>query len=395
MNPNGAKLIIALALAGITGCVNQNDTSLAIRKKKVDAAISCVQGEGSDTADGGLSSKRERPAGGLAAGVFGPTLENSGRPSAPAPAGMVWIPGGEFSMGAADPVGMEDGGHESMSDARPIHRVYVDGFYMDVTEVTNAAFAAFVRATGYRTIAEQKPTHEEFPDVPAASLVPGSLVFSAPDGPVTLDDYTRWWSYVPGADWQHPNGPGSTARDDDPVVQIAWLDAAAYARWAGKRLPTEAEWEFAARGGKSGQPYTWGTRLRPDGRFMANTFQGHFPDRDEGADGYPGIAPVARYPANAYGLYDMSGNVWEWCSDWYSSDYYRQTGGLLVRNPQGPTAPDDPAEPGTRKKVQRGGSFLCTDQYCTRYILGTRGKGDWRSAANHIGFRCVKDPRKP
>jgi len=398
MNPNVAKLIIALALAGITGitgCLNQTDTSLAIRKKKVDAAISCVQRGGSDSADSGLSSERDGSATGLAAGGFGPTRENTDRPSAPAPAGMVWVPGGEFSMGAADPVGMEDGGHESMSDARPIHRVYVDGFYMDATEVTNAAFAAFVKATGYLTVAEQKPTHEEFPDASEASLVPGSLVFSAPDVPVALDDYTRWWSYVPGADWRHPDGPGSSARDDAPVVQIAWQDAAAYARWAGKRLPTEAEWEFAARAGKSGQPYTWGSRLRPDGRFMANTFQGHFPDRDDGADGYRGVAPVARFPANGYGLFDMSGNVWEWCSDWYSSDYYRQTGGSLVRNPQGPAAPDDPAEPGSRKKVQRGGSFLCTDQYCSRYILGTRGKGDWRSAANHIGFRCVKVPGKP
>jgi formylglycine-generating enzyme required for sulfatase activity len=176
---------------------------------------------------------------------------------------------------------------------------------------------------------------------------------------------------------------------------VAWQDAAAYARWAGKRLPNEAEWEFAARGGLSGQPYTWGNRFHPDGRFMANTFQGRFPDNDAGEDGFKGIAPVARFAPNGCGLYDMSGNVWEWCGDWYSRDYYRQLAGEVVRNPRGPDLPDDPAEPGVKKKVQRGGSFLCTDQYCSRYIVGTRGKGEWRSAANHIGFRCVKDIFRP
>jgi len=384
MKPRWAKLLFLLILANASGCIDNADTSLAIRKKKVDASISCVQavGSGGDVDSG--------------ANEFGPTRANTFVPTSAAPAGMVWIPGGEFSMGAADPTGMENGGHEPMNDARPIHRVYVDGFYMDATEVTNGEFAVFVKATGYRTVAEQKPTHEEFPDAPDANLVPGSLVFSPPGGPVNLDDYARWWDYVPGADWRHPGGPGSSirGRENYPVVQVAWEDAAAYARWAGKRLPTEAEWEFAARGGNSGQPYTWGNRLHPDGRFMANTFQGHFPDRDDGEDGYTGIAPVARFPANGYGLYDMSGNVWEWCSDWYNQDYYRQTGGALVRNPKGPAVSNDPAEPGAKKKVQRGGSFLCTDQYCTRYIVGTRGKGEWRSAANHIGFRCVKDVKR-
>jgi sulfatase modifying factor 1 len=315
-------------------------------------------------------------------------------PSIQASEGMLWIPGGEFSMGAINPTTRPEGGHESMADARPVHRVYVDGFYMDATEVTNAQFAAFVKATGYITVAEKKPTREEFPDAPEENLVAGSVVFSPPAQAVPLNDHYQWWSYIVAADWKHPSGPASSivGKDNYPVVQIAWEDAAAFAKWAGKRLPTEAEWEFAARGGKAGELYGWGNRLRPAGRYMANTFQGHFPNQDTGDDGYPGIAPVSQFPPNGYGLYDMEGNVWEWCSDWYRSDYYNELSGTAItRNPKGPSSSFDPAEPGAKKKVQRGGSFLCTDQYCTRYILGTRGKGEWRSGANHIGFRCVKD----
>ena len=202
---------------------------------------------------------------------------------------------------------------------------------------------------------------------------------------------------MPGASWRHPHGPESSieGHENDPVVQVAYADAIAYAEWAGKRLPTEAEWERAARGGLAGATYPWGNEFCPDDRWMANTWQGHFPDENTAADGFTGVAPVGSYPANGYGLHDMSGNVWEWCSDWYRPDTYttqirRTRDG--VRNPQGPADSFDPQEPGQPKRVQRGGSFLCSDQYCARYIVGTRGKGEISSATNHIGFRCVKSP---
>jgi sulfatase modifying factor 1 len=265
---------------------------------------------------------------------------------------------------------------------------------MDETEVTNEQFAAFVKATGYVTVAEKKPTREEFPEAPEENLVAGSVVFSPPAHPVPLDNYFNWWGYVKGADWRHPSGPGSSieGKEKFPVVQVAWEDAMAYAKWAGKRLPTEAEWEFAARAGKTGNLYAWGNELKPDGKWMTNVFQGSFPNHDDGTDGFIGVAPVKKFPPNGYGLYDISGNVWEWCSDWYRPDYYEKLSrqGVAV-NPKGPEDSFDPAEPGQPKKIQRGGSFLCTDQYCTRYMVGTRGKGEWRSASNHIGFRCVKE----
>jgi formylglycine-generating enzyme required for sulfatase activity len=310
---------------------------------------------------------------------------------------MVWIPGGEFSMGVADPRGLPEGGHEAMADARPIHRVYVDGFWMDRTEVTNEQFARFVAATRYITVAEQKPRAEDFPGAPPDNLVPGSVVFTPPGRPVALDDHYQWWSYRRGASWRHPHGPGTgvVGKARYPVVHIAWEDAVAYAAWAGKRLPTEAQFEFAARGGLSGQVYAWGNELRPGGRWMANTFQGRFPLRDDGTDGHTGIATVAQYPPNAYGLYDIAGNVWEWCFDWYRPDYYGQlaAAGVVARNPRGPDTPFDPAEPGEKKRIQRGGSFLCTDEYCTRYMVGTRGKGEASSGTDHGGFRCVRSPR--
>jgi formylglycine-generating enzyme required for sulfatase activity len=304
-------------------------------------------------------------------------------PSGPAPEGMVWIPGGEFWMGA-----------EEFPDAQPWHRVSVDGFWMDKTEITNEQFAKFVNATKYVTLAEQAPRAEDFPGAPPENLVAGSVVFSPPDHPVKLNDHFQWWNYVKGANWRQPEGPNSTIKDrgNYPVVHIALEDALAYAKWAGKRLPTEAEFEFAARGGLDRKPYPWGDELKPGGKFMANTFQGHFPEKNTKEDGHERAAPVASFPPNAYGLYDMAGNVWEWTSDWYRHDHYQTliAQGLLTRNPHGPVDSFDPSEPGVKKKVHRGGSFLCTDQYCARYIAGGRGKGEPDTGTNHLGFRMVK-----
>jgi formylglycine-generating enzyme len=329
-----------------------------------------------------------------AAEGFGPTIENHRPPSGAVPEGMVWIPGGEFSMGANDPPDMDDVGMKATRDARPVHRVYVDGFYIDKTDVTNAQFAEFVKATQYVTVAERKPRAEDVPGASPEELVAGAVVFTPPDHPVSLNDYTQWWTYIKGADWRHPLGPQSDikGKENYPVVQVAYEDALAYAQWAGKRLPTEAEWEFAARGGQAGKPFVWGDEFRPHGNWMANTFQGHFPDSNSGDDGYAGIAPVAQFPPNPYGLYDMAGNVWQWTSDWYRPDYYQELAaiGAVAHNPQGPDSSYDPSEPGEHKKVQRGGSFLCTDQYCSRYIVGTRGKGEVSTGTNHLGFRCVK-----
>lgn len=334
---------------------------------------------------------------------FEATVANFGPVPGSMPLGMVYIPGGEFSMGSLDPVETEMvcGGDQPMEDARPIHRVYLNAFYMDATEVTNEQFEQFVKATGYVTVAEQKPTREEFPEVPEEKLVPGSAVYTPAPRQISLGNHYEWWSYVPGANWRHPDGPDSNlkGREKFPVVQIAYEDGAAYAKWAGKRLPTEAEFEFAARGGLTGKSYAWGDELKPGDKWPANIYQGKFPVKggDTGEDGFKGIAPVGQFQSNGYGLFDVGGNVWEWCSDWYRPDYYETLAeqGGVARNPQGPSSSLDPAEPNLPKRVQRGGSFLCTDQYCTRYMVGTRGKGEVRSASNHVGFRCVKDVETP
>lgn len=325
---------------------------------------------------------------------FAPTIPNAGPAPIPAPTGMVWIPGGEFSMGALDPPATNEAAMHGAADARPIHRVYVDGFWMDKTDVTNEEFSRFVKATGYVTVAERRPRAEDFSGAPPENLVAGSVVFSPPDHAVPLDNHFQWWSYVPGANWRHPFGPNSDikGKQNYPVVQIAYGDALAFANWAGKRLPTEAEWEFAARGGAAGRRFVWGDNFRTNGKWMANTHQGHFPDTDTGEDGYVGISPVAKFPPNGYSLYDMAGNVWQWTSDWYRPDYYQQLAATeeVAHNPQGPDSPYDPSEPTEKKRVHRGGSFLCTDQYCSRYVVGTRGKGEVSTGTNHLGFRCVK-----
>jgi sulfatase modifying factor 1 len=324
------------------------------------------------------------------------TIENINNKPDESNEGMVWIPGGEFSMGT----NIEDESLCSIkgvtSDARPIHRVYVDGFWMDKSEVTNKDYAEFVRSTGYVTIAEKKPIPEDFPGVPLSKLLAGSGVFTPTIKRVHLDNYLQWWTYIGGADWRHPTGPNSNllGKDNYPVVQVAYDDAIAYAKWAGKRLPTEAEWEFGARGGRTGSLYSWGSILKPEGKFQANIYQGEFPvdNGDTAEDGYIGIAPVAQYKPNGYGLYDMAGNVWEWVNDYYRPTYYDTLfqSGKVTKNPQGPDSSYDPSESNTVKRVHRGGSFLCTDEYCTRYMVGSRGSGEVKSTANHIGFRCVK-----
>lgn len=297
------------------------------------------------------------------------------------PEKMVWIPGSSFKMGSDDP---------AFNDAMPIHEVTVNGFWMDEHEVTNAEFEKFVKATGYKTVAEQPVNPADFPGVPVESLVPGSGVFTPPSQQVSLENPLQWWSYIPGASWQHPHGPESSIdrKPNDPVVHISYTDAMAYAKWAGKRLPTEAEWEYAAQGGKGRQPYYWGSELKPGGKWLANIYQGTFPNANTGEDGYLDVAPVKSFPANGYGLYDMDGNVWEWCNDFYRPDYYKNS---PAKNPQGPSDSYDPDEPGVVKRVQRGGSFLCSDEYCIRYRPGSRGKGEINSASNNLGFRCVKD----
>ena len=292
--------------------------------------------------------------------------------------GMVWIPGGTFQMGA-----------DEFADARPVHSVTVKGFWMDDHEVTNAEFSRFVSATNYVTVAERPLNPADYPGVPAEQLVPGSAVFTPPTQKVSLANPLQWWSYVKGASWNHPNGPKSSlaGHEQEPVVHVSFDDATAYAKWAGKRLPTEAEWEFAAQGDEGNRTYYWGNELKPAGKWTANIYQGDFPANNTTEDGFAGVAPVKSYPANPYGLYDMDGNVWEWCQDLYRPDYYSKS---PKSDPAGPVDSYDPEEPGAVNHVQRGGSFLCSDQYCIRYKAGSRGKGETSSGSNNLGFRCVR-----
>ena len=300
---------------------------------------------------------------------------------------MIWIEGGAFRMGS----------DRHYVEEAPAHRVIVDGFWIDSTPVTNHQFAAFVEATGHVTVAEQKPDPKDYPGALLHMLRAGSLVFNPTPHPVSLRDWSQWWSFRFGADWRHPLGPDSSLRglDDHPVVHVAYPDALAYARWAGKSLPTEAQWEYAARGGLEGAEFAWGDELTPGGRHMANTWQGAFPFENTAEDGHERTSPVGSYPANGYGLFDMIGNVWEWTCDWYEPRHPDEAlkACCVPRNPRGGREERsyDPLQPSVRipRKVLKGGSHLCAPSYCRRYRPAARHPEPIDTSAGHVGFRCV------
>ena len=298
---------------------------------------------------------------------------------------MVWIPAGTFAMGS----------ETHYPEEAPVHRVSVDGFWIDPCPVTNRNFDEFVEATGHVTIAERAPNAADYPNASSQLLVPASTVFVKPDHPVNLSDPYQWWTYLPGADWRHPYGPKMSIHQlvDHPVVHVAWEDVNAYARWAGKELPTEAEWEFAARGGREGTTNAWGEKFAPGGRVKANTWQGNFPVENTLEDGYESTSPVGTFPANGYGLYDMIGNVWEWTQDWYLGHVVTTHACCSVENPRGGSREDsyDPRTPAVRipRRVIKGGSHLCAPNYCQRYRPAARMGHAVDTSTCHLGFRCV------
>lgn len=359
-----------LLFAGVGAC-NDTDKSVALAEQK-DTAMSC---------ESNLPAR-------FPVGAIDSSMPKSDSVSHE---GMVWIPATTYGMGATD--------QEGRPDEYPQHTVSVAGFWMDATEVTNAQFRKFVQATGYITTAEKKPDWEEMkkqlpPGTPRPAedvLVAASLVFTPPTHPVPLEDASQWWSWKKGANWQHPQGEGSDikGKDNYPVVHISWYDADAYARWAGKRLPTEAEWELAARGSQQNALYPWGMEDIEKGKPKANTWQGNFPDKNTDWDRYNLAAPVRSFAPNGFGLFDMAGNVWEWCSDWYDANWYNSQKNVQASNPQGPAQSNDPMEPATPKRVVRGGSFLCNASYCKGYRVTARMKTTPDTGLEHTGFRCV------
>lgn len=316
------------------------------------------------------------------------------KPPHPAPSGMVWLPSGKFLMGSRD----------GKEDEQPVHEVELSGYWMDSTEVTNAEFQRFTDATGYVTIAERTPKREDFVGLADTSLirdedlVPGSICFNPQfdrelvkqlrDGRTDPNWPYAVWMLQKGANWRHPHGPDSSIDDkpNHPAVHIAWPDAAAYCEWSGKRLPSEAEFEYASRGGLQQREYPWGDKLQDGDQWPLNIWQGEFPEEHQVRDGFELTAPVKTFRPNGYGLYDMSGNVWEWCADWYQPEYYSDS---PRRDPHGPRDSFDPNEPGLPKRVQRGGSFMCNANYCLGYRCAARMKGEPSSGAFHCGFRCV------
>jgi sulfatase modifying factor 1 len=306
------------------------------------------------------------------------STERSSLPTAPH-GDMVWIVGGELRMGS----------DAHYPEEAPAHRVVVDGFWIDRAPVTNARFAAFVAATGHITTAETAPSADDYPDARPELLVPASAVFVPPGRPVSLTTPYTWWAHVPGADWRHPQGPDSSldGLEDHPVVHVTWDDVAAYAQWAGKELPTEAEWEYAARGGLDGAEFAWGDQLTPGGRHMANAWQGAFPNQNLALDGYERTSPVGAFPLNGYGVVDMIGNVWEWTADWYVDRHEVTHACCTARE-----ASVDPGQPGlpTPRKVMKGGSHLCAPNYCQRYRPAARMPQATDTSTSHLGFRCVR-----
>jgi formylglycine-generating enzyme len=300
---------------------------------------------------------------------------------------MVWIPAGTFSMGSA----------EHYPEERPVHQVKVDGFWMDRTPVTNRQFRAFVEATGYKTFAEIPPDPKDYPGALPAMLKAGSLVFTPPRHAVDLSDWSQWWRYKFGANWRRPTGPhsSSAALHEHPVVHVAYRDCEAYARWAGRELPTEAEWEYAARGGLEGAEFAWGSEFMPQGRYMANTWQGNFPHENSRADGYARTSPVTAFPPNGYGLCDMIGNTWEWTTDWYKAEHTvaARSPCCPSENPRGASEEGsyDACQPLIRipRKVVKGGSHLCAPSYCRRYRPAARHAEPVDTSTSHVGFRCV------
>jgi sulfatase modifying factor 1 len=301
---------------------------------------------------------------------------------------MVWIPGGTFLMGS----------DKHYSEEAPAHNVTVDGFWIDQYTVTNDDFRRFVEATKHVTVAERAPNPADYPGAKLELLVPASVVFQKPPHRVDLRNCHNWWTYVPGANWRHTEGPASTlrGRGNHPVVHVAYEDAEAYARWAGKELPTEAEWEFAARGGLDGAEFVWGEELTPGGKHMANTWQGEFPWQNRREDGFEDTAPVGSFPANGYGLYNMTGNVWEWTTDWYEEHSKISHSCCASFNPRGGERDKsyDPATPAIQipRKVMKGGSYLCAPNYCRRYRPAARMAQPIDSSTCHLGFRCIIRP---
>ena len=396
--------IAATMIATLQGCGNEALTDSDVPQVPT-AATSDSDGSTADDgnenaasitqdADSSATAASAESSNDLAAGDSVITEE----PKVDRPTGMVWVPGGKFRMGGPD----------GFPDELPVHEVELDGFWMDSTEITVAEFKRFADATGYITVAERKPNREDFADqltpeqmaaIPEEALVPGSICFNPdfdrqtfPEGrrPTPAEIYLVWM-YKRGANWRHPDGPDSGIEDrmDQPITHVSWSDCVAYCEWAGKRLPTEAEWEYAARGGRNQQTYPWGDEREPGGRWMTNIWQGEWPFKNLIQDGHEKTSPVASYEANGYGLYDMSGNVWEWCHDWYRPDYYETS---PTRNPFGPVDSLDPNEPNIPKRIQRGGSFMCNANYCTGYRVAARMKGDIMSGTWHCGFRTVLSP---